>query len=71
MSQRIEGLDLARGVALVGMLAVHVFPTFDGDGSASLATQIASGRSSAVFATMAGVGLALVTGGRNPVSGRR
>ncbi len=70
MSQRIEGLDLARGVALVGMLAVHVFPTFDGDGSASLATQIASGRSSAVFATMAGVGLALVTGGRNPVSGK-
>ncbi len=69
MSQRIQGLDLARGVALVGMLAVHVFPTFDRDGSASLATQLASGRSSAVFALMAGVGLALVTGGRHRVEG--
>lgn len=69
MKPRIEGLDLARGVALVGMLAVHVFPTFDADRSASLTTQLASGRSSAVFATMAGVGLAIVTGGQTPARG--
>ena len=58
---RVIGIDVARGVALAGMLAVHVFPTFDGDGSASVATALASGRGAAVFATMAGVGLALVT----------
>lgn len=68
-SSRIAALDLARGLALIGMLAVHVFPTFDADGSASLATQVAAGRSSATFAMMAGVGLALVTGGSTPVRG--
>jgi uncharacterized membrane protein YeiB len=67
---RIIGIDVARGLALAGMLAVHVFPTFDSDGSASIATAFASGRGAAIFATMAGVGLAVVTGGRRPVSGR-
>jgi uncharacterized membrane protein YeiB len=61
---RIIGIDVARGLALAGMLAVHVFPTFDDDGTASVATALASGRGAAVFATMAGVGLALVAGRR-------
>jgi uncharacterized membrane protein YeiB len=51
------------------MLAVHIFPTFDSDGSASIATMFASGRGPAVFAMMAGVGLALVTGGQRPATG--
>ena len=66
-SSRVIGIDVARGVALAGMLAVHVFPTFDADGSASVATALASGRGAAVFATMAGVGLALVTRRRRSV----
>jgi uncharacterized membrane protein YeiB len=61
---RVIGIDVARGLALAGMLAVHVFPTFDSDGTASVATTLASGRGAAVFATMAGVGLALVAGRR-------
>jgi uncharacterized membrane protein YeiB len=65
---RIIGIDVARGLALVGMLAVHVFPTFDDDGSASAATALASGRGAAIFATMAGVGLVLVAGRRGQVS---
>jgi uncharacterized membrane protein YeiB len=68
-SSRIIGIDVARGLALAGMVAVHVFPTFDGDGSASIATAFTSGRGAAVFATMAGVGLAIVTGRQRPVSG--
>jgi uncharacterized membrane protein YeiB len=66
---RIIGIDVARGLALAGMLAVHVFPTFDSDGSASIATAYTSGRGAAIFATMAGVGLAIVTGRQRPVSG--
>ena len=66
---RVIGVDVARGIAVAGMLAVHVFYTFNSDGSPSIATELASGRSAAIFAVMAGVGLALVTGGRNPVKG--
>jgi uncharacterized membrane protein len=68
-NSRIIGIDVARGLALAGMVAVHVFPTFDSDGGASIATAFTSGRAAAVFATMAGVGLAMVTGRRRPVSG--
>jgi uncharacterized membrane protein len=67
--ERIVGLDLARGVALIGMLAVHVFYTFDSNGSPSLATTVAAGRSAATFATVAGVGIALLTGGRRTLGG--
>jgi uncharacterized membrane protein YeiB len=66
---RIIGVDVARGIALAGMLAVHVFYTFNSDGSPSIATELASGRSAATFAVMAGVGLSLVTGGRYPLKG--
>jgi uncharacterized membrane protein len=66
---RIIGIDVARGFALAGMLAVHVFYTFNSEGSPSIATQFASGRAAAMFAMMVGVGLALVTGGRHPVKG--
>jgi uncharacterized membrane protein YeiB len=68
-NSRIIGIDVARGLALAGMLAVHVFPTFDSDGSASIATAFTSGRGAAIFATMAGVGLSFVTGRQRPVSG--
>ncbi len=63
-SDRLVGVDLARGTALLGMMAVHVLPPADEDGSASLADQIASGRSAALFAVLAGVGLALAFGRR-------
>jgi uncharacterized membrane protein len=63
-ADRLVGVDLARGLALLGMMAVHVLPAQDGDGSASLADQVASGRSAALFAVLAGVGLALAYGRR-------
>ena len=41
------------------MMAVHVLPAVDDDGGTSLAYEVASGRSAALFALLAGVGLAL------------
>lgn len=61
---RVAGVDIARGVALLGMAAVHVLPAEDADGSASFADTVASGRSAALFAVLAGVGLALAYGRR-------
>ena len=56
---RVVGVDAARGLALLGMVSVHVLPATDGDGGESLAYAVASGRSAALFAVLAGVGLAL------------
>ena len=58
---RLAGVDAARGLAVLGMVAVHVLPTENADGSATLPEQLAGGRSSAAFAVLAGVGVALAT----------
>ena len=65
---RLAGVDAARGLAVLGMVAVHVLPTRAPDGSATLPELIAGGRSSAAFAVLAGVGVALAT--RGPDRGR-
>lgn len=70
MNSRVVGLDVARGVALIGMLAVHVFPTFRSDGRPAADTVIAAGRAAATFALVAGTGIALLTGGRRVPRGR-
>ena len=58
---RLAGVDAARGLAVLGMVAVHVLPTETADGEVTLPEQIAGGRSSAAFAVLAGVGVALAT----------
>ncbi|RKQ36513.1 DUF418 domain-containing protein [Kocuria tytonis] len=69
--RRIMGVDVARGFALVGMVAVHVLPAVaDADGNPSVEWQLFAGHSAALFATLAGVSLAFMTGGRNPRLGR-
>ncbi|WP_350275613.1 heparan-alpha-glucosaminide N-acetyltransferase domain-containing protein [Kribbella sp. HUAS MG21] len=70
-ARRISGVDAARGVALVGMMSVHIMPAVDEVGRTSTAFLVASGRASALFAVLAGVGLALATGGHEPYRGRR
>ncbi|SDU39434.1 heparan-alpha-glucosaminide N-acetyltransferase domain-containing protein [Jiangella alkaliphila] len=67
---RLLGVDAARGIALLGMMSVHILPAMGDDGGATVSRLIASGRSSALFALLAGVGLALATGGRTPPRGR-
>ena len=66
--QRIGGIDLARGLAVIGMIAAHLLWIDDFD-VADAATWVAvvEGRSSILFATLAGVSIGLVTGGRVPL----
>ena len=68
-SARLVGIDAARGVALLGMVAVHVLPAADPDGSRSWTDAVAGGRSAALFAVLAGVGLALAV--RRPAGRER
>lgn len=69
-NDRLAGVDVARCLALFGMYATHVFPTFDPDGSLQVGHAVAAGRASALFALLAGVGLALGSGGRTSRRGR-
>jgi uncharacterized membrane protein len=65
---RLAGVDAARGVALVGMVATHTLLLRDG-GEPTLTEVLAHGRASALFAVVAGVGIALSTGGMRPPRG--
>ncbi|MEX5636870.1 heparan-alpha-glucosaminide N-acetyltransferase domain-containing protein [Parafrankia sp. FMc2] len=73
-SRRITGVDLARGVALIGMVATHVYPAFtdteSDDPAASPAFTLAAGRSAAAFAVLAGVALVLSTRRRTAAEAR-
>lgn len=68
---RLRGIDAARGLALLGMMATHLLPTFESNPSLT-PTWIGltfSGRAAALFAVLAGVGLALSTGKNRPLEG--
>ncbi len=68
---RLAGIDAARGLALLAMMATHVLATFESDPQLT-PTWIGlafSGRASALFAVLAGVGLALSTGKQQPLQG--
>lgn len=67
---RLLGVDAARALALFGMMSVHITPSLTVSGDVSTAYELASGRASALFAVLAGVGLALASGGVNPPRGR-
>ena len=68
---RVVGVDIARFVALAGMMATHILPSYeDGTTDLALAQSVAGGRASALFAVLAGVSLALTTGRTTPVRGR-
>ncbi len=66
---RLVGLDLARGLAVFGMYAVHVGPAPGQDGVIGFLMELAQGRSSALFAVLAGFAVALITGRRTPKTG--
>lgn len=61
-SNRFVGVDAARGLALLGMLAVHTISPATSDGDTTLAWLLASGKASALFAVLAGVSLGFMTG---------
>lgn len=70
--RRILGLDAARGFALIGMVAVHTLPAYNATtGEPTLIWRLFAGHAAALFAVLAGVSIALITGANNPHTGRR
>lgn len=67
--RRIVGVDVARALALLGMMATHILPGRIGL-DVPWPQQLAGGRASALFAVLAGVSMALVSGRQRPVRGR-
>lgn len=69
---RIAGVDAARGLALLGMIAVHIMPlavlSSSAVPSATWAGSLFAGRASALFVLLAGVGLALLSGGSGSIA---
>lgn len=68
---RVTGVDLARGLAVLGMFAAHLLVTAEqwAWSDASTWLSIVDGRSSILFATLAGVSIGLVTGASSPLRG--
>ncbi|WP_277207471.1 heparan-alpha-glucosaminide N-acetyltransferase domain-containing protein [Isoptericola croceus] len=66
---RLKGIDLARGLAIIGMFGAHTLVTERIGWDPSTWAAVVHGRSSILFATLAGVSLALMSGGHRAVSG--
>jgi len=58
---RIVGLDVARALALFGMMATHLLPESVDGRHVAWWQQLAGGRAAALFALLAGVSLVLIT----------
>ncbi|MFI1183193.1 DUF418 domain-containing protein [Streptomyces sp. NPDC020799] len=67
---RLVGVDLARGLAVLGMYAAHVGPAPADGGPVGFLMELSHGRASALFAFLAGFSLLLITGRRTPRTGR-
>ncbi|MFE3292701.1 heparan-alpha-glucosaminide N-acetyltransferase domain-containing protein [Rhodococcus sp. NPDC059234] len=61
---RLRGVDLARGLAVLGMIAVHSLDDYDADGHPTLPYTLSAGHASAMFAVLAGVAIAFLSGRR-------
>lgn len=67
---RIVGVDVARGLAVLGMFGAHVGITEAWEwGDPSTWLDIVNGRSSILFATLAGVSIAILSGRDRPMTG--
>lgn len=70
--KRIIGIDAARGFALLGMIAVHILPAYSPyTGRPTVVWQLLAGNAAALFALLAGISVALITGANNPYTGRK
>lgn len=67
---RLAGVDAARGIALLGMMAVHALYAYGPDDRPTLVYSLSAGRSATVFAVLAGLGIAFLTGRRRVALGR-
>lgn len=69
--ERIVGVDVARGLAVLGMMTAHVGVAGPDLWSAQGWLGVADGRSAALFAVLAGLSIGLISGGPVPVDGAR
>jgi uncharacterized membrane protein YeiB len=60
-SARVIGVDVARGLALLGMIAVHIFDTLHSNDTPSMTHQVMAGHALATFVLLAGVSLTFIT----------
>lgn len=68
---RILGIDIARGLAVLGMFGAHIGVTVAWSWfEPSTWLDVVHGRSSILFALLAGVSIAIISGGLDPVGGR-
>ncbi|AZR01363.1 heparan-alpha-glucosaminide N-acetyltransferase domain-containing protein [Trueperella pyogenes] len=69
---RIRGIDLARGLAILGMIWAHLKPDiYEPDSVSYFLSELPSGRSSALFAFLAGISLAILSGRNVTYSGEQ
>jgi uncharacterized membrane protein YeiB len=67
---RIIGVDVARGLAVLGMYGAHVGVTQGFEwGSPATWTDVVNGRSSILFALLAGLSIAIISGRQQPLTG--
>lgn len=66
---RVPGVDVARGIAVLGMFTAHVGVTSDDLGTLAGWLSVSHGRSSILFALVAGISIAIVSGGTRPATG--
>ncbi|WP_448620531.1 heparan-alpha-glucosaminide N-acetyltransferase domain-containing protein [Geodermatophilus sp. URMC 65] len=66
---RITGLDLARGLAVLGMIGAHLDLTENLSWSPSSWQALVYGRPAALFGVLAGVSIALLSGGTRAATG--
>lgn len=67
---RLDGIDLARALALLGMIAVHILPTGSETGDPT-PVALLQGRAAALFAVLAGVSVVLASRRSLAVAGAR
>src|SRR3954469_20188661 len=58
---RVVGVDVARGFALLGMFAVHIFDSLHENNTPSLTHRVMAGHALATFVLLAGVSLTFIT----------
>ncbi len=65
VDSRIRGIDLARAIAILGMVMVHIGPVrMDGFGALGAAYRLPHGRAAILFVVVAGIGISLLAGDR-------
>ncbi|HXF01763.1 MAG TPA: heparan-alpha-glucosaminide N-acetyltransferase domain-containing protein [Arthrobacter sp.] len=69
-ASRLVGVDAARGLALLGMMAIHILPGWTEDFQPTATWEIFAGSSAALFAFLAGVSLSFSSGRSRPATGR-